>query len=385
VNPRYLEPPLRAAVCEQCHILGDHRIERLGRQTFDYRPGIATAAFFAVFDRVDKRGNKAVGHVQQMKLSRCFRESRGRLGCTSCHDPHQTPAPTEKAAYFRQQCLACHAREGCSLPKSTRMARSPDDNCIECHMPMSASSDIIHVATTDHRIARAPQAQPSEPAATASDPEPPLNLLNGDPLSHDELPSVRRELAMALASEVRGLPDAPSVRRIGSQALDLLEQAVRQQPNDLAALHSMAQALALTGRRREALELEKSVLLSAPAHEQALDDCVSYAISLNDIEAALAPARRAIAINPSSAVFHERLAHLNLERGEWAGALFESREALRLNPFLRFARMFVVQCQLRRKDVEHAEEEFATLIKLNPSQREFLSRWFAAQRRSHGL
>ena len=34
VNPRHLEPSLRAAVCEQCHLMGDHRIERQGRSPF---------------------------------------------------------------------------------------------------------------------------------------------------------------------------------------------------------------------------------------------------------------------------------------------------------------------------------------------------------------
>jgi predicted CXXCH cytochrome family protein len=118
VNPRHLEPALRAAVCEQCHLLGDHRIERPGRGAFDYRPGLPSIAFFAVYGRASARGNKAVGHVEQMKASRCFRASRGRLGCTSCHDPHQVPSPAEKAAYFRQQCLACHEQDRCSLPES---------------------------------------------------------------------------------------------------------------------------------------------------------------------------------------------------------------------------------------------------------------------------
>ena len=48
VNPRHLEPALRLAVCEQCHLLGDERVDRLGRGTFDYRPGLPITAFFAV-------------------------------------------------------------------------------------------------------------------------------------------------------------------------------------------------------------------------------------------------------------------------------------------------------------------------------------------------
>ena len=115
VNPRHLEPALRDAVCEQCHLLGDHRVDRLGRDTFDYRPGLPLIEFFAVYGRDNERENHAVGQVKQMKLSHCFRASEGRLGCISCHDPHQLHSPTEKVAYFRQQCLGCHDRKDCNL------------------------------------------------------------------------------------------------------------------------------------------------------------------------------------------------------------------------------------------------------------------------------
>ena len=57
----------------------------------------------------------------------------------------------------------------------------------------------------------------------------------------------------------------------------------------------------------------------------------------------------------------------------------------RLDPFLRFARMFVVQCLLHQNDLPRAEEEFATLTGLNPARRESLGRWFAQQRRNAGI
>ena len=63
-----------------------------------------------------RRENRVVGQVEQMHESRCFRASRGRLGCISCHDPHQLPTPEEKVAYYRDRCLECHADRGCSLP-----------------------------------------------------------------------------------------------------------------------------------------------------------------------------------------------------------------------------------------------------------------------------
>src|SRR5262245_51590316 len=49
VNPRQLEPHLREAVCQQCHLQGVMRVERLGRSVFDYRPGLSLHEFWSIF------------------------------------------------------------------------------------------------------------------------------------------------------------------------------------------------------------------------------------------------------------------------------------------------------------------------------------------------
>jgi hypothetical protein len=380
VNPRHLEPSLRGAVCEQCHLLGDHRIERPGREPFDYRPGLPTTAFFAVYESTDKEGTKAVGHVEQMKVSVCYLASQGRLGCTSCHDPHQVPSPEERLAYFRQRCLDCHERRGCSLPDLKRLARSPKDNCMECHMPIASNTDIAHTAVTDHRILRSPRGHAAAPPVPAhAHANAPLRLLNGDGLHPRELESLGRELGMALTFEGDRLRKTPRARQLGYLSLAFLDRALAERPDDPAARRMRARALALAGRLREAIQLDQRVLESAPSYEQVLEGIISYAIELGDIEAALAPARQAVAVNPWSAAFHERLAYVDLRREDWSEALRESREALRLNPFLRFAREFLIQCLLHQHDERGAEAEFQTLIKLNPNERESLGRWFADQ------
>ncbi|HEX3448921.1 MAG TPA: tetratricopeptide repeat protein [Isosphaeraceae bacterium] len=380
VNPRHLEPALRAAVCEQCHLLGDHKVDRLGRGPFDYRPGLPLIDFYAVYGRVNEAANHAVGQVEQMKLSRCFRATRGRLGCTSCHDPHQVPPLAEKTAYFRQQCLACHERKGCSLPESVRLAESTNDNCIQCHMKQLTKVDIAHVAITDHRILKTPDARTPRPDRATHGL--PLVLLNGDELSPVELGSLGRELAIALTLEGPSLPESPNVRRMGSLVLALLNEALAKQPDDLFARLMKAQALVLSGRRGDAFSLVEAVVRASPSYEMALDQFLVLAIDEGHTQAALEPARRAVAVNPWSSAFHERLAYVSIQHQHWDEALHESREALRINPFLRVARTFVIECLLRQKDTKRAEDEFATLLKLNPSQRESLTQWFAEQRRN---
>ena len=79
VNPRHLEPGLREAVCQQCHLQGEQRILCRGRQYFDYRPGLPLDLFFVTFVKpAEHKGNmKFVGAVEQMYASRCFQASKG--------------------------------------------------------------------------------------------------------------------------------------------------------------------------------------------------------------------------------------------------------------------------------------------------------------------
>src|SRR5262245_5442921 len=86
VNPAKLEPKLRDAVCQQCHLEGEHRMLRRGRGLFDFRPGLPLGEFWNVFVDSELNNPNAVNHVEQMEVSRCFKESGGKLGCISCHD-----------------------------------------------------------------------------------------------------------------------------------------------------------------------------------------------------------------------------------------------------------------------------------------------------------
>jgi hypothetical protein len=157
VNPADLEPgELRESVCNQCHLQGVSRTNLPGRSSFDFRPGLLLDAFVNIstsaYDPA-MRG-RAVGQVEQMRESLCYRQSGGQLGCISCHDPHRLPEAGERIAYYRGRCLECHADRGCSLPLPTRRTRSPEDDCTACHMPRKDATDVAHTALTDHRIPR---------------------------------------------------------------------------------------------------------------------------------------------------------------------------------------------------------------------------------------
>jgi predicted CXXCH cytochrome family protein len=156
VNPRHLEPGLREAVCEQCHLQGAYHVERAGRRATDFRPGLPLESFLTVYVPASPRDGSiaAVGHVEQMHASRCYSAAGGRLGCISCHDPHRKPEPEQAATFYRDRCLDCHADRGCALPLAQRQARAPDDSCIVCHMPRDPLSEVAHTATRDVESSR---------------------------------------------------------------------------------------------------------------------------------------------------------------------------------------------------------------------------------------
>jgi hypothetical protein len=65
--------------------------------------------------------------------SACYKKSKGRLSCATCHDPHARTS-TDTAAY-ESVCLSCH--QG---PTRTVCQVSPSSGCVGCHMPRRDAS-----------------------------------------------------------------------------------------------------------------------------------------------------------------------------------------------------------------------------------------------------
>jgi len=145
VNPARLAPVQRNSVCESCHLGGEARIPNPGRTFRDFTPGMALEEVFSVYVSGDAAG-RVTGHVEQLADSACAKDPK--LWCGSCHDPHRTPEPAQRASYYRARCVQCH-----SLPDHEKQ-RGQD--CAGCHMPRAASRDGGHTAFTSHRIGRAP-------------------------------------------------------------------------------------------------------------------------------------------------------------------------------------------------------------------------------------
>jgi hypothetical protein len=378
VHPGRLPAPLREAVCEQCHLQGEVTLERRGRHFFDYRPGLPLHQFMAVFMRPGElTGKKAVSHVPEMVASRCFQASGGRMGCTSCHDPHALPAAQTKVAYYRDRCLACHQERGCSLAAEVRRQRSPGDDCARCHMPARGELDIAHAAQTDHRILRRPEAD-TPPAVAAGPDEAPLVPF------HPELADVRdgdaqRDLGVGLVSVAVRLPPGDDQRALVKRALPLLETGLRHAPDDVPALHAKGFVLRTDGLKAEALSVFEEALAHSPGSEVALVNAAGLAAELGLDQAALGYWERALAVNPWASVVHRIMARYLVDHRRWQQAEPHCDAALKLNPADVEARKLRVLCHFALGRPEQARAEFRTLVRTEPAAAEELRRWFARQ------
>jgi hypothetical protein len=98
-------------------------------------------------------------HAYRLQQSACFIRSEGRMGCTSCHDPHVKHTGGADPAHFRDRCLQCHGAHAPDDALPRAQARRQDvaiDACPACHMPRRRTQDVVLATMTDHRIARGP-------------------------------------------------------------------------------------------------------------------------------------------------------------------------------------------------------------------------------------
>jgi cytochrome c-type biogenesis protein CcmH/NrfG len=376
VNPRRLDPELREAVCQQCHLQGEARIVRHGRSLYDYRPGLPLEEFVSVYVRPPEQADSrtAVSHVEQMHLSRCFQGGAGKLGCTSCHDPHVLPPERERVAWYRGRCLSCHQEKGCALPAPERRRRDPADSCIACHMPRGDTSNVAHTAVTDHRIVRRPG-----PAARDGSPADvtlvPFHRVRG---------GERRDLGLALVELLdRPLPD-PLRRQVADRACGLLAPAVEKAPDDIAALEGLGLALRKDGHPREALAALEQALKRAPRREVALGAAAMLTLELGEGERSVAYWKRLAEVSPHSWQNHAYLAQALAVQREWPAAVKTCRTALRLNPFETRTRMLLIDCLVQMGNRDEARAEFDALLALRPPQPDRLRRWFDGLKRSGG-
>lgn len=301
VNPARLAGRARDSVCEQCHLSGEVRILNPGKQFADFRPGDNLEDVFSIYVRdhpaqSPQASIKVISHAEQLALSTCALKSEGRLWCGTCHDPHEQPA--NPVSYFRARCLSCHGESLLSTHAK------PADNCIGCHMPKRPAQDGAHTVFTDHRITRFPQKLAPAPMETSlklrSWHEAPGGALSNRNLGLANIAIGERERSSDLLDEgVRQLiaamkelpPDPVVLTNLGvtllrkgdaSDAVEVLEYALKLEPNSAGRHANLGLAYSEAGRSDQAIEeLNKAIELD-PASESAYQKLAEIYLSQND-------------------------------------------------------------------------------------------------------
>jgi hypothetical protein len=302
----------------------------------------------------------AVGHPEQMKVSRCYEKSNGRMSCVSCHDPHAVPKPQDKAAFYRARCLNCHGPGAttCTAPMPERQKTAPADYCVHCHMPRFSSSDIVHTSVTDHRVVRKPAQAGDDAQLPAGMPK--LVPFHREPVEAKD-PALERDLGVALAFK------GPQSPLLGSLTLPLLEPHLVRWPYDTSALGAKGLSLMLAREEREALKQFHVILELQPHHEATLAAVASlYGERLGEPKKALPYWQRVLAINPQTSDYHFGLALAHFRLKDWQKAADACRAALRLNPARLDVRRVLVQSCTELGAKDDALKELARYAALRP-------------------
>jgi hypothetical protein len=377
VNPRHLPPELRASICVQCHLQGEERIPRRGRDVFEFRPGLPFELFVTVFVRHPDaaEANRSVGQFEQMEQSRCFTAGEGKLGCTSCHDPHSVPAPEKRESFYRDRCNKCHAPNGCSAPGAER--KNKQDNCVVCHMPRSGSANIPHTSVTDHRILKRPEAPP---APRSRPPEaPPLVAFQNGRYAPPEAER-QRDLGMALAWVAVKMPRAPGGRqeRFAFLAQERLTTALKTWRGDPDAWLALSFARAASGDLERRFASATNAVRLAPDSDAALAELAEAALAAKRDAQAIEAATNWIQRNPTAV--EPRLARIAAltRTGEWSRAEEDARAALKIQPLHPEARLYLAVCRHHLGDAAAGRKEADTAAGLatTSQQRAAMLDWY---------
>jgi predicted CXXCH cytochrome family protein len=392
VNPARLSGERREEVCMQCHLETTsfplpNSLRRFERGPFAYRPGQPLSADWLFFDHAPEagRGDKFefVNQVYRMRQSACFLKSRGALGCTTCHDPHDTPQGTEAVRKYDAACRGCH-RSGFDHPQSS--------GCADCHMPKRRTEDVVHVVATDHRIQR------RKPAGDLLA-EIPERHETGDGAYRGEVvlyypeklaATPENELYLALAQVVdrsntaKGAPRLAAAieRRAGAaaefsiqlgeawrnngnpaKALAAYRDAVRRDPGFAPGWQKLGAALRRAGQLAEAAEALQRAPADDPATWQERGLTYQAQGRTSDASAAL---EKAIALDPDLPEPHNNLGILRMAGGDRAQAEAAFREAIRIQPDYADAHSNLGNLLAGSGNLAEARYHFETALRLRP-------------------
>jgi predicted CXXCH cytochrome family protein len=365
VNPGKLNPERAMEVCLQCHLDTSNQklpttVVRANRIPFSYVPGQPLGDHKVSFDRA--QGNLDNFEIAQggyrLRASQCFLKSEGKLGCTTCHNPHDVPRGKQATIGYNNVCLNCHQ----SVAKASIAGpHKAGADCVSCHMPKRRTDDAIHVVMTEHRITKRPPpgdllAEKRERAETGAD------SYKGDVVPYYPAKlaaTANNELTIAVAQVreqsnlTKGLPQlAAAIEKYRpaqpayyaelaqgylaagntASALQFFEEAAKRDPQSGPRLIEWGDALTQTGQWAAAEEKLRRATELAPTDVRAWGRLGWALWQQNKAGEARSALQKGIGLDPEVPELHNNLGLLLLGTGDPAGAEREFRAAIRIQP-----------------------------------------------------
>jgi tetratricopeptide (TPR) repeat protein len=243
-------------------------------------------------------------------------------------------------------------------------------------MPRSATSDIVHIAASDHRIVRKSGEEPTNRRENRPLPDLPLlDFYRGAPDLTDK--GQGRDLGVALYQLALG--GMPLTGPDGAFAVGLLDEALKECPGDLDAWAAKGKILQIVRRPEAAIEAFEALLRRAPHHEGALVTLGAIHRDEGHREEALGYWRRAVEVNPFVAEYRKNLVFHLADQNAWEELRPHCEKWLELDPASVEARQVWVQCLIKSGRKAEARAEFAKIRALRPPNLRQREAWFAEQ------
>lgn len=323
-----LESVRRDSVCLNCHLEGQAAVDRLGKRIEDFRPGdnLFDYTLFFVYDSEKGSGGRATSQWEALLKSACKRKSGDRMTCTTCHDPHGSPAPNDRVAFYRQRCLQCHG-----AGEFAQNHHPENSDCTECHMARPPSNDIAHDQVTDHWIRKRVKEERLPPAT------------NGELVTVGGFPADERDLGLACAQMAERGDEAA-----GTRAVELLREAEKK-TNEAKSDHELHEQLGfleqIDGHANDAAVEYRQALESDPYDAVAAGDLALLDAKQHRYDEADRLWRQVFNHDPAEVRAGTNLAVVECEEGERDAAVATLERILQFDPDDGAARVFLGRVQ----------------------------------------